>query len=198
MKDELAQGLLQPQPSVAPKFLCDALGSKLFEAITELDEYDPTRTETAIFERHRDELAQACGAGQTLVDLGAGNFADAASLFGALRPGRYVAVDISVDFLRCGRAAAPGGGLLIGVDLLKPPEVLQRACDDALGVTAAFNLNLLRQLNRRLGSDFDVSQWRHVAVFDAARSRVEMHLEARRDLQVRWPGGGLRGARVNA
>ena len=61
LSDELAQGLLQPQPSIAPKFLYDALGSKLFEAITELDEYYPTRTEAAIFERHRDELAQACG-----------------------------------------------------------------------------------------------------------------------------------------
>ena len=250
VNDELAQGLLQPQPSIAPKFLYDALGSKLFEAITELDEYYPTRTEAAIFERHRDSLAQACGTGHTLVDLGAGNCAKAASLFGALRPSRYVAVDISVDFLRRAlhqlqarhpqlpmlglgtdfsstlelptqagsgtrlmfypgssignfepqaaveflrrvRAAAPGGGLLIGVDLLKPAQVLQRAYDDALGVTAAFNLNLLRHVNRRLGSDFDVTQWRHVAMFDATRSRVEMHLEARCVLQVRWPGGVL-------
>ncbi len=248
--DELAQGLLQPPPAIAAKFLYDALGSKLFEAITELDEYYPTRTEAAIFERHRDALAQACGTGHTLVDLGAGNCAKAAGLFAALRPSRYVAVDISVEFLhralhelqarhpqlpmlglgldfsaalelppqvgsgtrlmfypgssignfaperaveflRRVRAAAPGGGLLIGVDLLKPAALLQRAYDDALGVTAAFNLNLLRHVNRLLGSDFDISQWRHVAVFDAARSRVEMHLEARCDLQVRWPGGGL-------
>ena len=250
LSDELAQGLQQPQPAIAPKFLYDALGSKLFEAITELEEYYPTRTEAAIFERHRDALAQACGTGHTLVDLGAGNCAKAASLFGALRPGRYVAVDISVDFLRHAlhelqarhprlpmlglgldfsralplppqvgngprlmfypgssignfapdtaveflrrvRDAAPGGGLLIGVDLLKPAHVLQRAYDDGLGVTAAFNLNLLRHVNRLLGSDFNVTQWRHVAVFDAAQSRVEMHLEARCDLQVRWPGGSL-------
>jgi L-histidine N-alpha-methyltransferase len=250
LRDELAQGLLQPQPAIAPKFLYDALGSKLFEAITELDEYYPTRTEAAIFERHRDELAQACGSGHTLVDLGAGNCAKAARLFGALRPSRYVAVDISVDFLRRAlnelqarhpqlpmlglgldfstalalppqagsgtrlmfypgssignfapeaaveflrrvRAAAPGGGLLIGVDLLKPAQLLQRAYDDALGVTAAFNLNLLRHVNRLLGSDFETAQWRHVAVFDAAQDRVEMHLEARCDLQVRWPGGSL-------
>lgn len=250
LSDELAQGLQQPQPAIAPKFLYDALGSKLFEAITELEEYYPTRTEAAIFERHRDALAQACGTGHTLVDLGAGNCAKAASLFGALRPGRYVAVDISVDFLRHAlhelqarhprlpmlglgldfsralplppqvgngprlmfypgssignfapdtaveflrrvRDAAPGGGLLIGVDLLKPAHVLQRAYDDGLGVTAAFNLNLLRHVNRLLGSDFNVTQWRHVAVFDAAQSRVEMYLEARCDLQVRWPGGSL-------
>jgi dimethylhistidine N-methyltransferase len=248
--DELAQGLVQPQPSIAPKFLYDALGSKLFEAITQLDEYYPTRTEAAIFERYRDEMALACGIGHTLVDLGAGNCAKAASLFGALRPSRYVAVDIAVDFLRRAlqelqmqhpqlpmfglgmdfssalelppqlgsgtrlmfypgssignfapeaavdflrraRAAAPGGGLLIGVDLIKPAELLQRAYDDALGVTAAFNLNLLRHVNRLLGSDFDVAQWRHVALFDPARERIEMHLEARCDLQVRWPGGRL-------
>lgn len=249
-RDELVQGLRQPQPAIASKFLYDALGSKLFEAITALDEYYPTRTEAAIFARHRDALAQACGTGHTLIDLGAGNCAKAASLFDALRPSRYVAVDISADFLRRAlhelqarhpqlpmlglgldfsaalqlppqvgggprlmfypgssignftpeaaleflrrvRAAAPGGALLIGVDLLKPAAQLQRAYDDALGLTAAFNLNLLRHVNRLLGSDFDVTQWRHVAVFDAAQARVEMHLEARCDLQVRWPGGTL-------
>ena len=249
-RDELVQGLRQPQPAIAPKFLYDALGSKLFEAITALDEYYPTRTEAAIFARHRDALAQACGTGHTLIDLGAGNCAKAASLFDAMRPSRYVAVDISADFLRRAlhelqarhpqlpmlglgldfsaalqlppqvgggprlmfypgssignftpeaaleflrrvRAAAPGGALLIGVDLLKPAAQLQRAYDDALGLTAAFNLNLLRHVNRLLGSDFDVTQWRHVAVFDAALARVEMHLEARCDLQVRWPGGTL-------
>ena len=242
LRNELAHGLLQATPHIAPKFLYDALGSKLFEAITELDEYYPTRTEAAIFEQHRDELAQACGTGHTLVDLGAGNCAKAARLFGALRPSRYVAVDISADFLRGAlaelqarhpqlpmlglnldftvalelppesgsasrlmfypgssignftpeaatnflrrvRAAAPGGALLIGVDLVKPAPVLQRAYDDALGVTAAFNLNLLRHVNRLLGSDFDVAQWRHVAFYDAAQV-------ARRNA----PGGPLRPA----
>ena len=249
--DELAQGLLQALPSIAPKFLYDSLGSRLFEAITELDEYYPTRTEASIFEQHRDAIARACGAGHTLVDLGAGNCAKAATLFDALQPARYVAVDISVEhlqrslqalqarfpdlpmravgtdftaaldlpsqagggtrlmfypgssignfvrdeavqFLQRVREAAPGGALLIGVDLVKPVAVLQRAYDDALGVTAAFNLNVLRHVNRLLHSDFDIAQWRHVALFDAARSRVEMHLEARCDLQVRWPGGTLR------
>jgi L-histidine N-alpha-methyltransferase len=259
LRNELAHGLLQATPHIAPKFLYDALGSKLFEAITELDEYYPTRTEAAIFEQHREELAQACGTGHTLVDLGAGNCAKAARLFGALRPSRYVAVDISADFLRGAlaelqarhpqlpmlglnldftvalelppesgsasrlmfypgssignfvpeaatnflrrvRAAAPGGALLIGVDLVKPAPLLQRAYDDALGVTAAFNLNLLRHVNRLLGSDFDVAQWRHVAFYDAAQARVEMHLEARCDLQVSWPAGQLRrraGERVH-
>ena len=67
--------------------------------------------------------------------------------------------------------------------------MLQAAYDDDLGVTAAFNLNLLKHLNRLLGADFDVRDWRHVALFDAAKSCIEMHLEARRALQVRWRGG---------
>jgi len=249
-REELVQGLLQPTPHIAPKFLYDALGSKLFEAITELDEYYPTRTEATIFGRHLDEMAQACGIGQTLVDLGAGNCAKAARLFDALRPSLYVAVDIASDFLRGAlselqsrhpqlpmlglgldftaalefppqagdgrrlmfypgssignftpeaataflgrvRAAAPGGALLIGVDLVKPAALLEAAYDDALGVTAAFNLNLLRHVNRLLGSDFDVRQWRHVAFYDADQARIEMHLEARCDLLVKWPGGRL-------
>ena len=247
-RDELLAGLRARPASIAPKFLYDALGSRLFDAITELDEYYPTRTEAAILERHGDEIAAACGAGQTLVDLGAGNCAKAAKLFAALKPRRYVAVDIAAaylhdalarlqrahpqiemlgvgvdfsrslrlpaevgdgprtmfypgssignfapaaacEFLRSCRAAAGGGCLLIGVDLAKPRHLLERAYDDALGVTAAFNLNLLRHANALVGTDFDVRQWRHVARFDATRSCVEMHLAAREAIRVCWPGG---------
>lgn len=246
--------LAAPRPSIAPKFFYDQLGSQLFEAITALDEYYPTRTEAAIFEAHGAAMARAIGSGMTLVDIGAGNCAKAAALFALLEPARYVAVDISVDFLRDAlrrvqrehpqleltglgqdfssrldlpaqvlgseapvffypgssignftraealaflariRQRAAGGGLLIGVDLVKPAAVLEAAYDDALGVTAAFNLNTLRHLNRLIGSDFDPRQWRHVALFDAAASRVEMHLEARLALTVAWPGGGRRFA----
>ncbi len=249
---EAVAGLLARPAAVSPKFFYDPLGSRLFDAITELDEYYPTRTEAAIFDKQGGVIASAaiaaCGERPTLVDLGAGNCAKAARLFQALRPGRYVAVDISVDFLREalsrlqrehpavetvgvgldfssrlalppglveGRAlvfypgssignfspdaalkllreareVAAGGALLIGVDLVKPAEVLQAAYDDPLGVTAAFNLNLLRHLNRLIGSDFDLRDWRHVALFDAAASRIEMHLETRHALAVRWPGG---------
>ena len=83
---------------------------------------------------------------------------------------------------------AAGGALLIGVDLVKPTPVLEAAYDDRLGVTAAFNLNLLNRLNRLLGADFDVADWRHVAFYDRKASRIEMHLEARRALRVRWDG----------
>jgi dimethylhistidine N-methyltransferase len=83
-------------------------------------------------------------------------------------------------------AAHPAGGaLLIGVDLVKDKAALDAAYDDALGVTAAFNLNVLNHVNRLLPADFDVADWRHVAFFDVAASRIEMHLEARRNLDVR-------------
>jgi L-histidine N-alpha-methyltransferase len=74
-----------------------------------------------------------------------------------------------------------GGALLIGVDLVKPVEVLEPAYDDPLGVTAAFNRNMLLHLNRLAGTDFDIADWRHVAFFNGAESRIEMHLEALRD-----------------
>ena len=239
--------LLATPASAAPKFFYDRLGSQLFEAITELPEYYPTRTEASIFEHHAADLAKAVGSGITLIDLGAGNCAKAARLFPLLEPRRYVAVDISVEFLREAlrrvqrehpsteivglgldfsralelpaglvdgrpvffypgssignfapdealqflrriREQAGGGGLVIGVDLVKPAPILEAAYDDALGVTAAFNLNLLRHLNRLIGSDFEPRAWRHVAFYDLQHARIEMHLEARRDLAVRWPG----------
>jgi L-histidine Nalpha-methyltransferase len=250
-----ARAALQATPaSVAPKFFYDRLGSHLFEAITELDEYYPTRTEAAIFASHGADMAEAIGAGMALIDLGAGNCAKAARLFPLLEPSRYLAIDISVEFLRDAlrqlqrehpqvriaglgqdfstrlelpaellgddrpvffypgssignftpskaleflkrvRARAGGGGLLIGVDLVKPHAVLEAAYDDALGVTAAFNRNALVHLNRLIASDFRPRQWRHVAFFDAAESRIEMHLEAREAIEVSWPGGGRRFA----
>lgn len=248
LRDELILGLRAPTPQIAPKFFYDELGCRLFEAITELPEYTPTRTEAAIFAAHWHEMAERIGPGTTLIDLGAGNGRKAESLFAALRPARYVAVDISVAFvhaavrriaqahpevevagigldfshsldlpawategrplffypgssignfspeealamLRRLHRRARGGGLLIGVDLLKPVEMLEAAYDDALGVTAAFNLNLLRHVNRIIGADFDPRDWRHVARFDPAASRIEMHLEARRDVALRWRGG---------
>ena len=97
---ELQAGLTAQAAFTSPKYLYDALGSKLFEAICELPEYYPTRTEAEIFQTHAQEIAKATGLGTTLIDLGAGNCAKAASLFSALQPAQYVPVDISVDFLR--------------------------------------------------------------------------------------------------
>ncbi len=244
---EIEAGLLRHPAHASPKYLYDRLGSRLFEAITELPEYYPTRTEAAIIAAHGAAMAQRIGAGSTLIDLGAGNCAKAVRLFPLLEPERYVAVDISVDFLHDAlrrvqrehpsldvvglgqdfsssldleaelvanravffypgssignftpdealaflkrvRKQAHGGGLLIGVDLVKPATILRAAYDDAIGVTAAFNLNILRQLNRLIGSDFSPTDWRHIGLYNEAASRVEMHLEARHPVDVRWPG----------
>jgi L-histidine Nalpha-methyltransferase len=86
--------------------------------------------------------------------------------------------------------ASADGAILIGVDLVKQADLLEAAYDDAIGVTAAFNLNALRHVNQIVESDFDLRSWRHRALFNAEQSRIEMHLEARHDLRVTWPGGG--------
>ena len=257
LPEEAAAGLRATPAALPPKFFYDELGSRLFDAITALDEYYPTRTEAAIFAAQRSEIAAAvhaaCGSAPLMVDLGAGSCAKALSLFDALQPRRYVAVDISVAFLRAALErvqrehpalevhgvgfdfssrlalpaalvdapallfypgssignftpeealrwlreacdAAQGGALLIGVDLVKARPVLELAYDDPLGVTAAFNLNLLRHVNRLLGSDFDLRQWQHLAFYNATESRIEMHLKAREPLVVRWPGDERRFA----
>ena len=86
----------------------------------------------------------------------------------------------------------PGGGsLLVGTDLVKPAEMLVPAYDDAAGVTADFNKNVLRVLNRELGADFDVDAFDHVAVWLPEKSRIEMRLRARRSMPVRLPGVDL-------
>lgn len=250
--DEISAGLLAPSAATSPKYLYDSLGSKLFEAICELPEYYPTRTEAAIFARHGAAMAEAIGTGSALIDLGAGNCAKAAALFPLLQPAQYVPVDISRDFLTeavnglqqrfpqiemtalgldfssgfalpdsvrhrrrlffypgssIGNFSPPqavqflrglranegeDGGLLIGVDLIKDKAILDAAYDDALGVTAAFNLNALNNVNAALGSDFDVRDWRHCGFFNQTLSRAEMHVETRLEVEVRWPGGARR------
>lgn len=256
-QEELTEGLTAPSARIAPKFFYNPLGSRLFEAITDLDEYYPTRTEAGILAAARLEMAQAlqeAGLHQPcLIDLGAGNCAKALGLMAHLTPRQYVPVDISVEFLKDAAAQVqqrfaaldivgvgldfsagldlpaevqterrvffyPGSslgnfspaqalaflrqladpaqgqarGLLLGIDLVKDSTTLRAAYDDALGVTAAFNKNLLRHVNALLGTDFDLRRWCHVALFDAAQSRIEMHLEARYDQTVRWPGHARR------
>ena len=246
---ELSAGLLADTATTSAKYLYDALGSKLFEAICELPEYYPTRTESAIFARYLPEIAAATGTGATLIDLGAGNCAKAARLFAALQPAQYVPVDISVEFLRDAvgflqqryphidmfglgldfsaalnlppqvrqqqrlffypgssignfspeqalvflrhlrASCARDGGLLIGVDLVKEHALLDAAYDDALGVTAAFNRNVLLHLNRVLDADFRLADWIHRGFFNPQQSRIEMHLEASRNVSVHWQGG---------
>lgn len=103
-------------------------------------------------------------------------------------------VDEAIEFLRRVHAKAAGGHLLLGADLVKEPGELVSAYDDALGVTAAFNLNVLRQVNRLAGTDFRIADWRHVALYNEAQARVEMYLEARRPLTARWLDGERRFA----
>ena len=249
LHQEIIDQLSEPQASISPKYFYDALGSRLFELITQLPEYYPTRTEHAVMVEHARAIATAIGQGGTLIDLGAGNCEKAAALFDSLQPSQYVALDISSDFLHKAVAELrkkfpaidmsavgidlstqfdlppsvhtqsrtffyPGssignfdppdaiallahirhlcrnsGGLLIGVDLVKDHATLEAAYNDELGVTGAFNLNLLNHVNTLLGSDFHPREWRHRARYASAQSRIEMYLEASRDLTVSWPGG---------
>lgn len=103
------------------------------------------------------------------------------------------APDAALAFLsRMREVCGAGGQLVLGADLVRDKRSLDLAYDDALGVTAAFNLNVLRNVNRLVAADFDVADWRHVAFFDPVTSRVEMHVEARCDVAVRWHGGERR------
>lgn len=250
--DDITRGLNQRPARISPKYFYDQHGSRLFEEITRLPEYYPTRTETALMQQHAADIARAVGVGRTLVELGAGNCQKARTLCRLVQPACFVGVDISADFLqaavqglrddfpgldaravggdmtqgvalpddipRTGRLVFyPGssignfdpphaldllahmrelidddGGLLIGIDLPKDVDVLEAAYDDAAGVTAAFNRNVLRHVNRLIGSNFDVEQWQHRAFFNQGESRIEMHLEAMADFEVHWPGGGRR------
>jgi dimethylhistidine N-methyltransferase len=235
----LVEGLLAERAVIPPKYFYDALGCALFDAICELPEYYLTRTERAIFTAHRETIAAVVGQNRQFVDLGAGNCAKGEFWISALKPRRFIAVDIAAavvepalarlalaypeveftgviaDFSHTLDLAAdldtgaatffyPGssignfnpdealgllaqvrdlcfrrGGLLIGVDAPKNSPRLAAAYDDALGVTAAFNRNVLNHVNALLGSDFDPAAFAHVAFYNAAASRVEMHLEAR-------------------
>ena len=247
--DALARGLLAPAASIAPKFFYDALGSTLYNAIVLTPEYYPTRTEAAIFEKFRAEIAAVIGIGKQFIDLGSGDSVKAEKWFASLKPSRYVAVDISESAAREALArlagnldapelaglitdfssvldvtpvvqeqptlffypgssignfmpdealwflkqihahcAAPGSGLLIGIDAKKDHARLDAAYDDALGVTSAFNLNTLMNVNRLLGTNFDVRDWQHRGFYNAAMGRIEMHLEARQAVTVKVRG----------
>jgi dimethylhistidine N-methyltransferase len=106
--------------------------------------------------------------------------------------GNFAPEDAMALLGRAHGACGAGGHLVLGVDLVRDKRALDLAYDDPLGVTAAFNLNVLRHVNRLIGADFDVADWRHVAFYDAATARIEMHVEARCDVVVRWRGGERR------
>ena len=245
MLDEVCAGLAQPQKEISPKFFYDARGCELFEAICNLPEYYPTRTELAIMRADARAMAAALGRDTTLIEIGCGNSEKTRTLLEELEPQTFVAVDIAQEQLEasCNRLAAafawmrliavradfatefrlppaslgggrrvlyfpgstignftpaearaflerwkpllgPGGAALIGVDLKKNPAVLNAAYNDAQGVTAEFNLNVLRHLNQALGADFDLAQFAHRARYVEAKGCIEMHLESLRAQRV--------------
>jgi len=245
LRADVREGLTATPKTLPPKWFYDKRGSELFEDITRLDEYYPTRAEAAILRAHADEIAAASGA-RTLLELGAGSgektrrLLDALGAHGTLD--RYVPVDVSGAFLvEAARAIAdsypaidvhavvadfgahldllPSAGprliaflggtignlmpaerasfladlratmgpedrLLLGTDLVKDPGRLVRAYDDASGVTAAFNRNVLRVINGELSADFDPDAFAHVARWDAEAEWIEMRLRSARDQRV--------------
>jgi L-histidine N-alpha-methyltransferase len=237
-RHDVLAGLSQRRKAIPARWFYDRRGSELFEQITALPEYYPTRTEIGILESCLGDIASQVGPGRVVVEPGAGSLAKTPLLLGAIAPSAYVPVDISGDFLREASAAlqerfpqlpvlpleadfthpfalpAVAGGaarlgffpgstignmepwaatdllrsllhalgddamLLIGMDLVKDRQRLLAAYDDALGVTAAFNLNLAVRINRELGGTIPLGALAHRAVWNDARARIEMHLEA--------------------
>ncbi|MGV9249861.1 L-histidine N(alpha)-methyltransferase [Streptomyces sp. NPDC003697] len=249
LRADVRQGLTSLPKTLPPKWFYDAHGSDLFEQITALPEYYPTRAEREILLARAGEIAAALPA-RTLVELGSGSSAKTRHLIDALTGLRtYVPVDVSesalvqagealvaerpgldvhaliADFtaglslppapgprlvaflggtignlLPAERAAflaavrgllSPGDALLLGTDLVKDEEVLVRAYDDAAGVTAAFNRNVLAVVNRELGADFDPGAFGHVALWDAGYEWIEMRLRSSVAQTVKVPALGL-------
>ncbi|AGS73205.1 L-histidine N(alpha)-methyltransferase [Streptomyces collinus] len=245
LRADVLSGLTDHPKTLPPKWFYDAVGSELFERITELPEYYPTRAEREILADRSGEIAAASGA-RTLVELGSGSSEKTRFLIDALTSLRsYVPVDVSESALtQAGRALieerpgldvhaliadftaplelpatpgprlvaflggtignllpaerekflasvrallAPGDGLLLGTDLVKDEGTLVRAYDDAAGVTAAFNRNVLAVVNRELGADFDPAAFDHVALWDAEREWIEMRLRSRTAQTVKVP-----------
>ncbi|MFG3101905.1 L-histidine N(alpha)-methyltransferase [Streptomyces sp. NPDC048182] len=237
LRADVLAGLTSTPKWLPPKWFYDARGSELFEEITALPEYYPTRAEREILIERAGEIAAATGA-RTLVELGSGSSEKTRHLLDALTElEAYVPVDVSgsaldqagraitaerpelevhaliADFtarmalpetpgarlvaflggtlgnlLPAERAAflssvrallSPGDALLLGTDLVKDEGVLVRAYDDAAGVTAAFDKNVLAVVNRELGADFALDAFDHLAVWDAEREWIEMRLRSR-------------------
>jgi L-histidine N-alpha-methyltransferase len=248
MAREVRAGLCAYPKELSPKYFYDERGSVLFERITELPEYYPTRSEREILRERSAEILGAAGSPETLVELGSGSAAKTRHLLDAMRDGdclrTYVPVDISeeithqtaaslvdeypglavhglvcdferdleripdgdgcrmIAFLggtignlyplerqafleRVAALLSPGDHLLLGTDLIKDAARLEAAYDDAAGVTAEFNKNVLEVLNRELSADFDLDAFEHVARFDAEAERMDIRLRSLADQEVR-------------
>jgi len=253
MFEEVVEGLRRPQKMIPSKFFYDERGSELFEEITRLDEYYPTRTETRILEDHIEEIAEVVGEQSVIVELGSGNSTKTRLLLDHMSDiSAYVPVEISEEYLMktvrslkdeypdlsikpvcadytkpfrippiaktfeyyvifypgstignfrperaqqflktISRLLVPGGGMLIGVDLKKGRDTLEAAYNDAKGVTAQFNLNMLLRLNRELNADFRIDNFEHLAFYNEEKGRIEMHLKSNTRQEVHLNGEAI-------
>ncbi|MEA2855819.1 MAG: hypothetical protein QOH98_140 [Methylobacteriaceae bacterium] len=243
--DAVVAGLSSSPKTLPCRYFYDARGSELFEAITDLPEYYPTRTETAILAAHASDVADRVADGAILVEFGSGSSRKTELLLAEMLDlAAYVPIDLSDSALAgakerlearfpalhvhpilgnftdeviypfdlssrpkvgffpgstignltpseaigllagMGRTLGPDGRLIIGVDLKKDPHTLVGAYNDAAGVTAAFNLNLLTRINRELRATFDLTQFRHDAVYNPREGRIEMYLVSERAQQA--------------
>jgi len=245
---DVLNGLAEPIPAIPARWLYDRRGSELFDDITRLPSYYPTRTETALLEAKIEEIARLLPGNSAVIEFGAGSATKTPILLRAAQPRAYVPIDISGDYLResaarvdaefHGLAVHPveadftkevrlpaaidglprlgffpgstignfvpqsatdllrhfrtvlcsGARLLIGMDRVKPIDRLIAAYDDPEGVTAEFNLNLLRRINRELDADIPVDAFRHQARWNDMLGRIEMHLVAMRDVSFEIEG----------
>jgi len=252
--DEVVHGLTSRPKTLPCKLFYDDRGSQLFEEITRLQEYYPTRTEFEILQDSAKEIVEAAGTPVSIVELGAGTATKTGALLRAFA-GRqmrvkYFPVDISAGALadaklrvedECANVVvrpvvadfsdgfhflreipgrklvlylgssignfewndaiamlrkvreqlSAGDALLLGTDMVKPAEILVPAYDDAQGVTAQFNKNILVRLNRELGANFDVDSFRHIAEWSRERSRMEIFLQTTRPQKVTLRNAGL-------
>lgn len=247
-KADVLAGLRGPRRAIPARWFYDERGSELFDDITRLPEYYPTRIESAILEQSRVDIAARVGASRAVVEFGAGSATKTPLLLEAVSPSAYVPIDISGDYLREAAEAlqakfpalpvypveadftnamdlpdaiddmarlgffpgstignfiprsgvnmlrhmrqvlGEGAMLLIGFDRIKPLDILTAAYDDAAGVTAAFNLNLLTRINCELDGNIEVDAFRHRAKWNDTEARIEMHLEASRDMTLTVSG----------
>ncbi|RKF21844.1 L-histidine N(alpha)-methyltransferase [Altericroceibacterium spongiae] len=241
-RSDVLDGMSGDPKAIPARWLYDDAGSQLFEDITQVEEYYPTRCEREILETRGDEFAELIGPGRAVVEFGSGSSVKTPLLLQAIDPAAYVPLDIAGDFLRAAAAdlsrkfpdlpvypveadfmktvqlpkdvtampklgffpgstignmvarsavdllrsmretLGPDSQLLIGMDLIKNVAVLEAAYDDAAGVTAQFNLNLARRINRELGGTIPVDKLQHSARWNDVFARVEMHLEAVEDI----------------
>ncbi len=245
---DVLAGLAAPQKAIPARWFYDDAGSTLFEDITRLPEYYPTRAEREILTDRATEIADLIGSGRAVVEFGSGSSVKTPLLLRAIWPSAYVPLDIAGDFLRASSAAlaekfpglpvlpveadfmrrvelppevaqlpklgffpgstignmiartatdllrsmratlGEGAMLLIGMDLVKDESVLLAAYDDAQGVTARFNLNLLERINRELDGDIPLDAFAHEARWNDPFARIEMHLVACRDVSFAVSG----------